>query len=247
MTASKQTGIAPSKLMATRRRRIPAECVVITALMSTASSVVGAAQLPVTTWLRSEWAHLAVSEPMHQITAGMQNGAACPNDSWKLPPTSNVIAAPAAWHKSVPDEAFAAGHNGQGRPESGEHGTVLTAMIWPAPMGDVTPQPQIPAPTVKPVAPPVEAPPPPAEQPPPPPRQRQRPPPQQEAPPPPQEAPAPEPQEAPPPPQEAPAPEPQAPAPQPQAPAPPPETPPPPPQAIPPSPPPGRGHVQLAP
>ena len=240
MTASKQNGIAPSKLMATRRRRIPAECAVITALMSTASSVVGAAQLPVTTWLRSEWAHLAVSEPMHQITAGMQNGAACANDLWKLPPTSNVIAAPAAWHKSAPDEAFVAGHNGQGRPESGEHGTVLTAMIWPAPMGDVTPQPQIPAPTVKPVAPPVEAPPPPAEQPPPPPRQRQRPPPQQEAPPPPQEAP-PAPQEAPPPPQEAPAPEPEAPAP-------PQETPPPPPsQAIPPSPPPGRGHVQLAP
>jgi hypothetical protein len=225
--------------MATRRRRIPAECAVITALMSTASSVVGAAPLPVTTWLRSEWAHLAVSEPMRQITAGMQNGAACANDLWKLRPTSNVIAAPAAWHKSAPDEAFAAGHNGQGRPESGEHGTVLTAMIWPAPMGDVTPQPQIPAPTVKPVAPPVEAPPPPAEQPPPPPRQRQRPP-QQEAPPPPQEAP-PAPQEAPPPPQEAPAPEPEAPAP-------PQETPPPPPsQAIPPSPPPRRGHVQLAP
>lgn len=225
--------------MATRRRRIPAECAVITALMSTASSVVGAAPLPLTTWLRSEWAHLAVSEPMRQITAGMQNGAACANDLWKLRPTSNVIAAPAAWHKSAPDEAFAAGHNGQGRPESGEHGTVLTAMIWPAPMGDVTPQPQIPAPTVKPVAPPVEAPPPPAEQPPPPPRQRQRPP-QQEAPPPPQEAP-PAPQEAPPPPQEAPAPEPEAPAP-------PQETPPPPPsQAIPPSPPPRRGHVQLAP
>jgi hypothetical protein len=232
--------------MATRRRRIPAECAVITALMSTASSVVGAAPLPVTTWLRSEWAHLAVSEPMHQITAGMQNGAACANDLWKLPPTSNVIAAPAAWHKSAPDEAFAAGHNGQGRPESGEHGTVLTAMIWPAPMGDVTPQPQIPAPTVKPVAPPVEAPPPPAEQPPPPPRQRQRPP-QQEAPPPPQEAP-PAPQEAPPPPQEAPPPPQEAPAPEPEAPAPPQETPPPPPsQAIPPSPPPGRGHVQLAP
>jgi hypothetical protein len=233
MTASKQNGVPPPKLMATRRRRIPAEYAAITALMSTAWSVVGAAQLPVTTWLRSERAHLAVSEPMHQITAGTQNGAACANDLWKPPPASNVIAAPATWHKSAPDEAFAAGHNGQGRPEFGEHGMVLTAMIWPAPMGDVTPQPQIPAPTVKPVAPPVEAPPPPAEQPPPPPRQRQRPPPQQEAPPPPQEAPAPEPE---------------APAPEPEAPAPPPETPPPPPpQAIPPSPPPGRGHVQLAP
>src|ERR1700739_4474928 len=120
MTASKQNGVPPSKLMATRRRRIPAEYAVITALMSTAWSVVGAAPLPVTTRLRSEWAHLAVSEPMHQITAGMQNGAACANDLWKLPPASNVIAAPAAWHKSAPDEAFAAGPHGPGPPGVGE-------------------------------------------------------------------------------------------------------------------------------
>jgi hypothetical protein len=49
-----------------RRRRIHAQCAVIAALISTASSVVGAAQAPVTTWLRSEWVHPAANEPMHQ-------------------------------------------------------------------------------------------------------------------------------------------------------------------------------------
>ena len=97
MTASEHDGIAPSKTMAMRRRRIHAEYAVITALISTASSVVGAAQLPVTTWARSEWAHAAANEPMHQVTAGMQKGAYCATDLWKLPPTFNAIATPAAW------------------------------------------------------------------------------------------------------------------------------------------------------
>jgi hypothetical protein len=171
MTASKNSGMPPSKTMAMPRRRIHAEQAVITALISIASSVVGAAQLPVTTW----------REPTHQVTAGMQK--------------------------------------------------VLTAMIRPAPLGEITPEPQIPAPTVKPVAPPVAAPPPHAEQPLSPPRQPAAPPPQQEAPPPPPEAPAPAP--------EAPAPAPEGPAPAPAGPAPPEETPPPQP--------PPRGHVQLAP
>jgi hypothetical protein len=224
MTASKNNAIAPSKTMAMRRRRTPAEYAVITALISIASSVVCATQLPVTTWPRSERAHPAVNEPIHQVTADMHNAASCANELSKPPPTSNVIAAPAAWHKSALDEAYAAEHDGQGQPESGGHSTVLTAVIRPAPLGEVTPTPpQIPAPTLKPTAPPVAPPPPQAEQPLPPPRQQQRPPPQHEAP-------APEP--------EAPAPEPEAPAPEPAA---------PPPQEAPPSPPPGRGHVQLAP
>ena len=56
-------------MMAMPRRRIHAEYAMIAALMSTASSVVSGAQLPVTTWLRSELAHSAANEPMHQVTA----------------------------------------------------------------------------------------------------------------------------------------------------------------------------------
>ena len=62
-------------MMAMPGRRIHAEYAVIAALISTASSVVGGAQLPVTTWLRSEWANPTANEPMHQVTAGMQKGA----------------------------------------------------------------------------------------------------------------------------------------------------------------------------
>jgi hypothetical protein len=171
ITASEHDGIAPSKTMAMRRRRIHAEFAVITALISTASSVLGAAQLPVTTWPRSEWAHAAANEPMHQVTAGRQKGAYCANDLWKLPPTFNAIATLAARQKSVVDEAYAADHHGQGRSESGAHGAALTALIRPAPVGEVTPEPQIPAQTVNPVAPPAAAPPPRAEQPLSPPRQ----------------------------------------------------------------------------
>ena len=173
----------------------------ITALIGTASSVVGAAHLPVTMWLRSEWAHPAVSEPMHQVTEDMQNGACCANDVWKLPSTLNVLLTPAAWQKSAVGEAFVAEHYGQGRPEFSAHGTVPTALIRPIPLGEITPDPPpIPAPTLKPIAPPV-APPAPrrAEQPLSPPRQQERPPPQQEGPPPQQEGPPPE-QETPPPP-----------------------------------------------
>ena len=190
--------MAPSKTMAMRRRRIHAEYAVITALISTASSVVGAAQLPVTTWPRSEWAHAAANEPMHQVTGGMQKGAYCANDLWKLPPTFNAIATPAAWQKSAVDEAYAAEHYEQGRSESGAHGAALTTLIRPAPVGEVTPEPQIPTQTVKPVAPPVAAPPPRAEQPLSPPRRPAAPAPQPEAPAPPPEAPPPQ-QEAPPP------------------------------------------------
>ena len=198
MTASEHNSMAPSKTMAMRRRRIHAEYAVITALISTASSVVGAAQLPVTTWPRSEWAHAAANEPMHQVTAGMQKGAYCANDLWKLPPTFNAIATPAAWQRSAVDEAYAAEHYEQGRSESGAHGAALTTLIRPAPVGEVTPEPQIPTQTVKPVAPPVAAPPPRAEQPLSPPRQPAAPAPQPEAPAPPPEAPPPQ-QEAPPP------------------------------------------------
>jgi hypothetical protein len=210
-------GTAPSKTMAMRGRRIHAEYAVITALISTASSVVGAAQLPVTTWPRSEWAHAAANEPMHQVTAGMQNGAYCANDLWKLPPTFNAIATPAAWQKSAADEAYAAEHYGQGGSEFGAHGAALTALVRPAPVGEITPDPPIPAPTVKPLEPPVAAPPPRAEKPLSPPRQPAAPPPQPEAP-----------------------------APPPASPPPPPEAPPPQQEAPPPQPPP-RGHVQLAP
>ena len=232
MTASNHNGIAPSKTMAMRSRRIHAEYAVITALISTASSVVGAAQLPVTTWLRSEWAHPAANEPMHQVTAGMQNRAYSANVLSKLAPTLNMIATPAAWQKSAADYTFAAEHYGQGRSETGEHGTVLTALIRPVPLGEVTPTPpQIPAPTIKPIAPSEAAPPPRAEQPLSPPRQQERPPPQQEVPPPQQEGPAPR-QEGPAPQQEGPAPQQEGPPPQ---------------QEAPPSQPPPRGHVQLAP
>ncbi len=198
MTAWEHNSMAPSKTMAMRRRRIHAEYVVITALIGTASSVVVAAQLPVTTWPRSEWAHAAANEPMHQVTAGMQKGAYCANDLWKLPPTFNAITTPAAWQRSAEDEAYAAEHYGQGRSESGAHGAALTALIRPAPVGEITPEPPIPAPTVKPVAPPVAAPPARAEQPLSPPRQPAAPAPQPEAPAPQPEAPAPQP-EAPPP------------------------------------------------
>src|ERR1700747_1950941 len=98
-------GTARSKTMAMRRRRIHAEYAVITALISIASIVVGAAELPVTTWPRSEWAHAAA------------------------------------------------------------HGAALNGLIRPAPVGEVTPEPQIPAPTVNQVAPPVAGPPPRAERP----------------------------------------------------------------------------------
>jgi hypothetical protein len=219
-TASNYKGIAPSKTMAMRRRRIHAEYAVITAFISTASSVVGAAQLPVTTWLRSEWAHPAANEPMHRVTAGMQNGAYSSNVLSKPAPTSNMIATPAAWQqKSAADDTFAAEHYGQGRSVSSEHGPVLTALIRPAPLGEITPDPppEIPAPTGKPLQPPVAAPPPRAQQPQSPPRQQQGPPRQQEGPPPQQEGPPPQ-QEGPPPQQEAPPPQ-----------------------------PPPRGHVQLAP
>jgi hypothetical protein len=201
MTASRHKGIAPSKTMATRRRRRHAEYAVVTALISAAPSVVGAAQLPVTTCLRSDWAHPAASEPMRQVTADMQNGTY--------------------------------------RSESSEPGTVLTVLIRPAPSGEITPTPpQIPAPTVKPIAPSVAPPPPRAEQPLSPPPQQERPAPQQERPAPQQEGPAPQ-QEGPAPQQEGPAPQQEGPPPQQEGPA--------PQQEVPPSPPPPRGHVQLAP
>ena len=150
MTASEHNGMAPWKTMAMRRRRVHAEYAVIIALIGTASSVVGAAQLPVTTWPRSGWAHAAANELMHQVTAGMQKGAYFANDLWKLPPTFNAIATPAAWQRSAVDEADAAEHYGQGRSESGAHGAALTALIRPAPVGEITPEPPIPAPTVEP-------------------------------------------------------------------------------------------------
>jgi hypothetical protein len=206
-------------MMAMPRRRVHAEYAVIAALISTASSVAGGAQLPVTTWLRSEWAHSTASEPMRQVTAGMQNGAYSATDSSKLAPTSNLIAAPAASQKSAADDTFVAAHYGQGWSVSSEHGTVLTALIRPAPLGEMTPDPPpgVPPPTAKPLVPSVAAPPPRTEQPLSPPRQEERP-----------------------------APPPQAPAPPPQAPAPPPQEPPTR-QEAPPAQPPPRGHVQLAP
>ena len=194
MNAPKHNGTAPPTTMAIRRRRIHAECAVITAFIGTASSVVGAAHLPVTMWLRSEWAHPAVSEPMHQVTADMQNAACCANDVWKLPSTLNVVLTPAAWQKSAVGEAFAAEHYGQVRPEFSAYGTVPTALIRPIPLGEITPDPpQIPAPTLKPIAPPVAPPPRRVEQQLSPPRQQEGPPPQQEGPPPQQETPPPQP------------------------------------------------------
>ena len=165
--------MAPSKTMAMRRRRIHVEYAVISALISTASSVVGAAQLQVSTWPRAEWAHAAANEPMHLVTGGIE-----------------------PWQKSAVDEAYAAQHHGQARSESGTHGAALTALIRPAPVGEVTPEPQIPAQTVNPVAPPAAAPPPRAEQPLSPPRRPAAPAPQPEAPAPPPPPPT---QEAPPP------------------------------------------------
>jgi hypothetical protein len=175
-------------MLAMPGRRLHAECAVIAALISTASSVVGAAQFPVTAWLRSESANPTANEPIHQIT-------------------------------TAADDTFAAEHYGQGRSVSSGHGTVLTALIRPAPVGDITPDPppQVPPPALKPLVPPVAAPPPRAPQPQVPPRQEERPPPEPQAP----------------------APEPQAPAPQPQG--------PPSGQEAPPAQPPPRGHVQLAP
>jgi hypothetical protein len=163
-------------MMAMPRRRIHAEYAVIAALISTASSVVGGAQLPVTTWLRSEWAHPIANEPTHQVT-------------------------------TAADDIFAAEHYGQGRSVSSGHGTVLTALIRPAPVGDITPDPppEVPPPTVKPLVPSVAAPPPRTEQPQSPPRQEERPAPQPQAPAPQPQAPAPQPQ-GPPPGQEAPPP-----------------------------------------
>jgi hypothetical protein len=142
-----------------RRRRIRAQYAVIAALISTVSSVVGAAQLS----------------------------------------TSNMTATPAAWQKSAADDTFTAEHYGQGLSVSSEHRTVLTALIRPAPLGEITPDPppEVPPPTGKPLVPSVAAPPPRAEQPLSPPRQEDRPPPQQQAPAPQQQAPAPG-QEAPP-------------------------------------------------
>jgi hypothetical protein len=160
MTASEHNGMAPPKTTAMRRRRIHAEYAVITALISTASSVVCAAQLPVTTWPRPEWVHAVANEPMHQVTV------------------------------AEPDE--------QGRSESGAHGAALAALIRPAPAGEITPDPPIPAPTAEPIAPPVTAPPARAQQPLSPPRQPAAPAPQPEAPAPQPEAPGPGP-EAPPP------------------------------------------------
>jgi hypothetical protein len=221
MTASEHNGSAPSKTMAVHRRRVHAEYAVITALIGIASSVVGAA--PAITWPRSEWAHAAANEPMHQVTAGTQKGADCADELCKLPPAFNAIATPAAWQKSAVDEAYAAEHYGQGRSESSARGAAVTALIRPAPVGEITPEPSIPAPTANSVAPPVAAQPPRAEQPQSPRRQPA--------------APA-----APP---EAPAAPPEAPAAPPEAPAAPPEAPPqqeaPPPQPRP------KGHVQLAP
>src|SRR5271167_4478119 len=93
-------------------------------------------------------------------------------------------------------------HYGQGRSVSSEHGTVLTALIRPAPVGDITPDPppEVPPPTVKPLVPSVAPPPPRAEQPLSPPRQEERPAPQPQGP-------APQPQ-GPPPGQQAPPPQP---------------------------------------
>jgi hypothetical protein len=207
-------------MMAMPRRRVHAEYALIAALISTASSVVSGAQLPVTTWLRLELAHSAANAPMRQVTAYSAT------DSPKPAPTSNLIAAQ-AWQKSAADVTFVTA-NGQGRSVSSEHATVLTALIRPAPVGEMTPDPPpaVPPPTAKPLVPSVAAPPPRTEQPLTPPRQEERP-----APPP--QAPAPAPQ--------APEPPPQAPAPAPQPPA------PPPPQEAPSAQPPPRGHVQLAP
>jgi hypothetical protein len=154
--ASDRSGMAPLNTMVILRRRIHAQWAVITALLGSGLSVVGA-------------------------------------------------------------YTFAADHYGHGRSVSSEHGTVLTALIGPAPLGELTPDPppEIPPPTVKPLVPSVAAPPPRAE---PPPRRQETPAPQQQGPAP-QEGPAPQ-QQGPPPGQ---------------------QTPPP----APPAPP--RGHVQLSP
>jgi hypothetical protein len=94
MTASNHNGIAPPRTMAMRRRRIPAGCAVITALLSAAaSSAVGAAQLPVTTWLRSEWAHPGANEPVHQVTAGLLSGTHSANVLSK-PPSGEITPDP---------------------------------------------------------------------------------------------------------------------------------------------------------
>jgi hypothetical protein len=152
VTTSESSGTAPSKTLATRRRRMHAKCAVITALIGAASSVVGSAQLPATTWPRSESAHAAANERMQQVTAGMQKGASSASDLWKLPTTFNAIATSAAWQKPAVDEAYAAERCGQGRSDSGTHGGGLTAWVRPAPLGDITPDPQIPAATAEPLA-----------------------------------------------------------------------------------------------
>ena len=193
VTTSESSGTAPSKTLATRRRRMHAKCAVITALIGAASSVVGSAQLPATTWPRSGWAHAAANERMQQVTAGTQTGASCARDLWKLPTTFNAIATSAAWQKPAVDEAYAAERCGRGRSDSGTHGAGLTAWVRPAPLGDITPDPQIPAATAEPLAPPPATPPPRAQQPLSPPRQPAAPAPQPEAPAPPPEAPPPQP------------------------------------------------------
>lgn len=70
VTASNRSRIARSNAMAMRRRRIPARCAVIIALIGGGSSVVGAAQPPVMTWPRMQnGAYSAnVSAPLGEIT-----------------------------------------------------------------------------------------------------------------------------------------------------------------------------------
>ena len=159
-------------MMAMPRWRLHAADAVIVALITTASSVVGGAQLPVTTRLVSP----------HGVE-----------------PMSNLIVLPAEGQKSAADDAFAAEHYGQGRSVSGEHGALLAALVRPAPTGEITPDPppEVPPPTVKPLVPSVAAPPPRVEQPLSPPRQEERPGPQPQGPGPQPQGPAPG-QEAPP-------------------------------------------------
>lgn len=70
VTPSTRSGMTPSNTMAMRRRRIPAQCAVIIALISGGSSVVGAAQPPVMAWPRMHnGAYSAnVSAPLGEIT-----------------------------------------------------------------------------------------------------------------------------------------------------------------------------------
>jgi hypothetical protein len=70
MTASHDNGRPPT-MMGMPMRRIHAEYAVVAALICTASGAVGGAQLPVATWLRSEWPYSGANEPMHGVTARM--------------------------------------------------------------------------------------------------------------------------------------------------------------------------------